>query len=195
MASGYVSPLVLAWGDGPTLTAASAASLLPITAKWTFPPNSLEVGSWMRITAQGRISAVVTTPGTARFDVRLGGNVIFDSGAMNLNTTATTTTPWWLDIFITARAASTNPTATPLAFFGFSKWASLAVVGSAAVASGGNGQFVSSVSGGPGSAPAVGSSIDNTVSNTFDVFFTQTVATGSFTCHNLLLETGAVALA
>jgi hypothetical protein len=27
----------------------------------------------MKLTAQGRISCVVTTPGTARFDIRLGG--------------------------------------------------------------------------------------------------------------------------
>lgn len=195
MAGGFWSPLAIATGDGPTLTAASANSMIPITAKYTFAPNSLIVGSSLRIYAQGRISCVVTTPGTARFDVRLGSTVVFDSGAMNLNTTAQTTVPWWLDICLTARSTATNPTATPLAFMGFSQFQSVAVVGSAAVTAGGNASLLSSVSGGPGSAPAVGTSFDNTISNTFDCFFTQTVATGSLTCHNFWLWSGLVNVA
>ena len=197
MASGYTAPLVASYGDGPTLTSAAAASMLPITALYTFVPNSIMVGSAFRITAQGRISCVVTTPGTARFDVRLGGTVVFDSGAMNLNTTAQTTVPWWLDIMLIARATATNPTATPLAFFGFSRFQSVAVVGSSAVTAGGNGSLVSSVSGGPGSAPAVGTSFNSTVSNTFDCFYTQTVGTAgtSLTCHNFVLESLTPAVA
>ena len=197
MASGYVAPLVISYGDGPTLAAGATtpSSMLPITALYTFPPNTMMIGSAFRITAQGRISCVVTTPGTARFDVRLGGTVVFDSGAMNLNTTAQTTVPWWLEIDLYTRATATNPTATPLAFFGFSRFQSVAVVGSSAVTAGGNGALISSVSGGPGSAPAVGTSFNNTVSNTFDCFFTQTVTTGSLTCHNFRLESLTPAVA
>lgn len=193
MATGYLEPLAIAWGDGPTITTTGGVTCLPITAKYTFPPNSLGVGTWLRIYAQGRISCVVTTPGTARFDIRLGGSVVFDSGAMNLNTTAQTTVPWWLDISITARAASTNPTATPIAFMGFSQFQSVAVIGSAAVTAGSNSSLISSVSGGPGAAPAVGSSIDNTVSQTLDMFFTQTVTTGSLTVHKFELFSASVA--
>lgn len=189
MASGYLAPLAIGVGDGPTLTAAAAATALPVTAKYTFPPNSIQIGSFLRIYAQGRISCVVTTPGTARFDLRLNNNVVFDSGAMNLNTTAQTTVPWWLDITLTCRLGGSAGN-----FFGFSQFQSVAVVGSAAVTAGGNGGLVSSVSGGPGSAPAVGSNVDLTVSNPFDMFFTQTVATGSFTVHNFVLLSGSVAL-
>ena len=189
MASGYWAPLAIGTGDGPTLTAASAATCLPVSAKITFPPNSIQAGSVLRVTAKGRISCVVTTPGTARFDIRLGATVVFDSGAMNLNTTAQTTVPWWLDLEITCRTAGSSGN-----FFGFSRFQSVAVVGSAAVTAGGNGALISSVSGGPGTAPAVGNSVDLTASNTFDMFFTQTVATGSFTVHNFMLESGSVAL-
>lgn len=187
MASGFLEELAGAWGDGPTLTASGAASCLPITAHYTFPPNSINVGGRLWIKAFGRISCAATTPGTARFDIRMGSTVVFDTGPMNLNTTAQTTTPWWLDIEMRIRASSTNPTATPCAIMGFSNFLSAAVVGSPAVASGGNGEFISSVSGGPGTAPAVGNSFDNTIANTLDCFFTQTVGTGSLTVHGFSL--------
>ena len=190
MASGIATVWSVATADGPTLTAAAAATCLPVTAKCTFPPNSIMQGTLLRIAAQGRISCVVTTPGTARFDIRFGSTVVFDSGAMNLNTTAQTTVPWWLEIYLTCRTSGSSGT-----LFGFSDFASVAVVGSASVTTGGNNELISSVSGGPGSAPAVGNTVDLTASNTFDMFFTQTVATGSFTVHNFLLETMAVGLA
>jgi len=189
MASGYLAPLAIATADGPTLTAASAATCLPVTAKLTFPPNSIQVGSVFRITAHGRISCVVTTPGTARFDIRLGSTVVFDSGPMNLNTTAQTTVPWRLVINLTCRASGSSGN-----FIGFSDFTTVAVVGSPSVTTGGNGEFISSVSGGPGSAPAVGGNVDLTASNTFDMFFTQTVATGSMTVHAFLLESAGLAL-
>ena len=189
MASGILSPLAVATGDGPTLTAAAAASCIPVSAKWTFPPNSIQAGSKLIVHAHGRISCVVTTPGTARFDLRLGSTVIFDSGAMNLNTTAQTTVPWRLVIDLTCRTSGSSGN-----FFGFSDFTSVATVGSAAVTAGGNGEFISSVSGGPGSAPAVGGNVDLTVSNAFDCFFTQTVATGSMTCHMFDLFSGSVYL-
>lgn len=190
MASGFVSPLAIATGDGPTLTAASAATCLPVTAKYTFAPNSIQQGTNLVVHAHGRISCVVTTPGTARFDVRLGGTVVFDTGAMNLNTTAQTTVPWRLIIDLTCRAGGSSGN-----FIGFSDFTSVAVVGSASVTTGGNGEFISSVSTGPGGAPAVGGNVDLTASNTFDMFFTQTVATGSLTVHSLALWSASALLA
>jgi len=191
MASGLVTPLAIGVGDGPTLTAASAATCLPVTAKYTFPPNSIMQGSKLRITAFGRISCVVTTPGTARFDVRLGSTVIYDSGALNLNIVAKTTLPWWLDIAITCRTAGSSGS-----FFGMCKWTSEAYINTAVATTGpAPGSVLSSITG-PETAPAVGANtVDLTASNTFDMFFTQTVATGSFTVHDFLLESLAVGLA
>lgn len=189
MAGGYMSPIAIATADGPTLTAASAASCLPVTAYFTFPPNGLIAGSLLRITAQGRISNVVTTPGTARLDIRLGGTVIFDTGALTLNQVAKTTLPWWFDAMIVCRAVGASGN-----FFGFGRFHSEAIVGSPLASAGGSGSLISAVSGGPDTAPAVGGSVNTTVANIFDCFFTQTVATGSFTVHNFMLETGAIAL-
>jgi hypothetical protein len=41
---------------------------------------------------------------------------------------------------------------------------------------------------GAGHAPAVGTGFDNTAANALDVFFTQTVATGSLTVHNYRVD-------
>lgn len=192
MASGYWAPLAIGTADGPTLTAAAAATCIPVTAKFTFPPNSLVVGSALRITANGRISCVVTTPGTARFDLRLGNNIMFDTGAMNLNIVAKTTLPWWLDIVGSIRQTGVAGTAS---FFGISKFTSEALINQAVATTGpAPGNAMSGSSSGITSAPsAVTANFDTTVSNAFDMFFTQTVATGSFTVHNFILESGSVA--
>lgn len=189
MASGYWAPLAIASADGPTLTAAASATCLPVTALYTFSPNAFVVGGTLRVRAAGRISCVVTTPGTARIDIRLGGTVIFDTGPLNLNTTAKTTVPWWFDCDMTCRAVGAAGN-----FFSFGMFTSSAIIGSPAATAGGNGGLVSAVSGGPATAPAVGGNINTTISNTFDCFFTQTVATGSFTVHNFVMEAGAVAV-
>lgn len=66
------------------------------------------VGQKIRITAQGQISNVVTTPGTVTFDVRFGSTVVFTSGAIPQSTTAHTSLPFWIDIELTCRAVGTS---------------------------------------------------------------------------------------
>lgn len=172
----------IAWSqvDGPTLTAAAAATCLPPTALVTLPPNWWYVGRVMKVTAQGRISCVVTTPGTARFQVRQAAVSIFDTGALNLNVIAKTTVPWWLEIVMTCRAIGNSTSAN---VFGFGTFQSEAVVGSALPAAGGNGSLIC-----PVGTPAVGTGFDSTIANILDLFFTQTVATGSLTVHQYKVE-------
>ena len=79
MASGYWAPLAIATNDVPTLTAAAAATCLPTTAKYTWAQNAVVPGYMIRVKMAGRISCVVTTPGTARLDFRIGGNIFFDT--------------------------------------------------------------------------------------------------------------------
>lgn len=167
--------LVTANSDGPTLTAAAAATCLPTHALYTIAPNFWQPGKMMRVMAAGRISCVVTTPGTARFDLRMGGAVIFDTGALNLNTVAKTNVPWWLDIVLTCRAIGSGTSAN---FMGQGVFQSEAVVGSPLPTAGGNGSLLC-----PVGAPAVGGGFNSTVSQLLDMFFTQTVATGSMTLH------------
>src|SRR5437870_2852464 len=89
--------LIVGERDGPTLTSAAAASCIPTPARIILPNNYFEVGKAVKIILMSRISCVVTTPGTARFDVRLGPSgtiVVFDTGALNLNVVAKTTVPF-----------------------------------------------------------------------------------------------------
>lgn len=184
MASGFPSILAIAAADGPTLTAAAAATCLPVTARFTFPPNAFAVGSSMRITASGRISNAVTTPGTARFDVRLNNNVIFDTLALTLNQVVKATLPWQITIWLTCRAVGATGN-----FWGTSDFQAESIVGSPLPTVGGSGSLLA-----PVGVTAVGANVDLTVANPFEFFFTQTVATGSLTVHQFWLETFGVAL-
>src|SRR6266702_8852015 len=53
--------LVSTISDGPTLTAAAAASCLPAAALITLPANLFTLGKVLQISAQGRLSCAVTT--------------------------------------------------------------------------------------------------------------------------------------
>jgi len=176
----WCQTLVTAQVAGSALTAAAAASCLPPAARFTFPANYLKIGDRFNIRACGIISCVATTPGTARFDIRVGSAVVFDSQAMSLNTTQQTNVPWWLDIELTVRTIGNSSNAT---IIGQGVWSSIAVVGSPTASTGSNGIFSLPVSGGV----AAGAGFDSTVSNTFDMFFTQTVATGSMTVQQYSL--------
>lgn len=180
MSVGFRKMLISAQGDGSAITAAAATSALPAQAKKTIQANFFEnVGQQLIIRATGRISCVITTPGTARFDVRLGGTVIFDGLAVPLNTTAQTNVPFELEIILTLRAAGSSAN-----FMGFGKFISRAVVGSAAAGSGGVGAELLPYN----SAPAVGGNFDATAAQQLDLFFTQTVTTGSMTLHQFSAE-------
>ena len=173
-------PLMIATTDGPTLTAAAAASCIPTANRLILPNNYWTIGKQWKVKMQGRISCVVTTPGTARFDLRTGPSgtiVAFDTGALNLNIVAKTTVPFDLEIDLTCRSVGTGTSTT---LFGIGKFTSEAIVGSPLPSAGGNGVLMV-----PVGTPAVGTGFDNTAANAVDFFFTQTVATGSMTVHTL----------
>ena len=175
--SSYV-PLIIGSTDGPTLTAAAAASCIPVANRIILPNNYwIPNKSWI-VKLAGRISCAITTPGTARFDLRTGPSgtiVAFDSGALNLNIVAKANVPWWLEVKLTCRSVGTG---TGTALFGMGIFQSEAVIGSPLPSVGGNGSLMV-----PVGAPVIGAGFDNTASNAVDLFFTQTVATGSLTVH------------
>src|SRR5690348_3348379 len=148
--------------DGSALAnTTTATSILHATGKWTFNPFFFTTGRALRWTASGRISNIVTTPGTLTLDFRLGSTVIVNGGAMALNTTAKTNVSWKSTGVITCRAVGSGTATT---FLGQGEFASESVVGSAA---GVAGQISM-----PASAPAVGTGIDYTASQTLDMFAT-----------------------
>lgn len=169
--------------DGPTLTTAARASCIPTANRIVLPNNFFYIGRAIRIQMIGRISCAVTTPGTARFDICLGAagtTIVFDTGAINLNIVAKTTVPWTLEAVLVCRAVGNGTLTT---FMPRAQFVSEAVVGSPLPTVGGNGSLLV-----PVGTPAVGAGMDNTAASALDVFFTQTVATGSLTVHNYRVD-------
>lgn len=180
MSLGYRKALISAQIDGPTLTAAAAATCLPAAARKTLFANFYDaIGAPFYVKASGRISCAVTTPGTARFDLRLGGTVIFDSLAIPLNIVAKTSVPWELEVWLTLRAIGSTAN-----FFGQGRFGSEAVVGSPLPSAGGSGVIFLPYN----TAPVVGGNFDSTIAQQLDMFFTQTVASGSMTLHQFIVE-------
>ena len=172
--------LIVAPGDGPALTAAAAARCIPATGLVTLPPNFWAVGRAMRIKASGKITSVITTPGTARFDVRMTASVVFDSLAILLDSVAAhTNVGWLLEIILTCRAIGATGN-----LFGQGKWTCEDILGVPATPPKG---VLSAIL--PwNSAPAVGGNFDTTISHILDLYFTQTAATGSLTLNQFLVE-------
>jgi hypothetical protein len=180
MSLGYRKGIISAQVDGPTLTAAASATCLPPAMRKTLAANywdAIEQQLLGEIT--GRISCAVTTPGTARFDVRLGGTVIFDSLAMNLNIVAKVNVHFSFKFMLTLRAVGAAAN-----FHGWGRFESEAVIGSPLPTVGGSGCLLVPVA----TAPAVGGNFDSTIAQQLDMNFTQTVATGSLTVHQAIFE-------
>ena len=170
------------YSDGATLTAAATASCLPTYCLTTIPAGYWQIGRIWKVTASGRVSCVITTPGTFRLALYMGAVAVFDTLAMPLNTTAQTTVPWYMEALLTCRAVGTSTSANLFPLGWVTSTAFLAVP---AVATGPWGGTIPVPY---NTAPVAGTGFDSTVSNTLDFKFTQTVATGSFTLHNFCIE-------
>lgn len=179
----WIEAAVVNATDGPTLTAGTRASCIPTANRIVLPNNFFYIGRAIRIYMMGRISCAVTTPGTARFDICLGGagtTIVFDTGALNLNVAGKTTVPWQLEASLVCRSVGNGTLTT---FMPRAQFTSEAVVGAALPSAGGNASLLV-----PVGTPAVGGGMDNTAASVLDVFFTQTVATGSLTVHNFRVD-------
>ena len=195
MALGFWETLGTLQGPGTAITAASRTSMTvgATSARFTLPSNAIKYpGDQLYLYATGIISCVVTTPGTALFDLAMATVAKISTGAMPLNIVARTSVPWILEILATA---TTVGTAAVLTWSG--KWLSEAFVNTAlqssAAGPGPGGTLV------PWTGTATGGTItsatfDSTVSQILDLYFTQSVATGSVTLEqmniSLLTATG-----
>ena len=178
-------PLIIASAsaDGTALTnSTTATSILHGSGIGTIPAGALQVGSQIKMLLRGRMSTVVTTPGTLTFDMRLGSVIISALGALNLNTAAQTNASWELELLATIRALGSGTVANALVT---GKFTSRALVGSAVVASGGNGIIVL-----PDTAPAVGTGFDSSAAQAVNVFAAWSVANAanSIQVHQSLTE-------
>ncbi len=181
-----IQSMIAAQGDGAALAnSSSATSLLPAQAKWTVPANFLDyIGRRLRVTAQGRVSNLVTTPGTLTMDLRLGGTVVFNGGAMQMSTTAHTTVPWWWDVELTVRAVG-----AAASLMGQSRFMCQAVNVSGADPTTSH-SFVMA----PNTAPAVGTTFDSTAALVLDLFGKWSVGdtANSITLHQYEVQTNVL---
>lgn len=170
MAIGYANTLVTGQSDGAALAnTTTAASILPSAARLTLPGNSLSwIGQMFTVEAAGRISTVVTTPGTMTFSLVIGGITVASSPAFALNVVAKTNVTWRLRWDFTVRAVG-NGTVANLMHTG--EWMSEAVIGSPLPTVGGSEWLAI-----PASAPAVGSGFDSTADNIVDLFADWSIA-------------------
>lgn len=170
----WASTLITQQIDGTALASSTAAtSLLPGAAKFTLPANLLQIGTRFRIEAGGRLGTVVTTPGTLTLDIRFGSVVVFNGGAMALNTTAQTNATWDFWAELTCRAIGASTTAN---MFGRGSFTSRAIIGSAAVAAGGV-----TTTPLPDTSPGAGTGFDSTSSQVVDLFGTWSVSNAANT--------------
>ena len=187
-ANSYESVFAFNQGDGAALASSTTpTSLLPAAAKYKLWANYFEnLGKTIKMTAHGRISTVVTTPGTLTLQARFVDSAattvsVFDGGAMTLNVNAQTNVHWWLEVIMICRSVGSAGT-----LFGFGTFRSHAVIGSAAPTAGTAGTHMLPYN----AAPAVGTAFNMTLENQVDLFATWSVnnASNSITLHNYLLE-------
>lgn len=157
--------------DGPSLSnTTTATSILPSQGKFTMPPNFLaNIGQVLRIKGHARVSNIVTTPGTLTLDIRFGSTVVFNGGAMQLNTTANTTLPIWYEILLTLRAVGSSANFMGQGMAWGLPLGSSTTVGTVMM---------------PATTPAVGSNFDSTASQAIDHFATFSIANAG----NLILS-------
>ncbi len=182
-----VEALVNSNVDGTALTASTTpTSILHGSCKLAVPANFFRIGKRIRVTAHGRVSNIVTTPGTLTFDIRMGPAlpptiVVANSGAMALNIVAKTNVPWamWWDL--TCRAVGT---ATSANLMHQGEWVSESVIGAPLPSAGGASSHML-----PNAAPAVGTGFDSTIANYIDLFATWSLSNAnSIQVHQYLLE-------
>lgn len=168
---GFLESFVSAGEDGTALAnSTTATSLLPASRKITLKTSFFDrVGKRLRIRASGRISTVVTTPGTITLEARLGSVVVFNSGALALNTVAKVNVGWIYEANLVCRAIGSGTNANLL---GQGFWASEAVIGSPLPTAGGSGVLILPFN----TAPVAGAGFDSTAAQAVDFFATWSVA-------------------
>lgn len=172
--------------DGAALAnSTTPTSLLPSIRKVAAVPLGYfdRIGRVIPFMFSGRISTLVTTPGTLSLALRLGSTDIFSSGAMALNTTAQTNVHWLLEgeLIVRAIGGGTTTTFMPKGC----RFVSHAVIGSPAPSAGGAGEHMLPFN----AAPAVGTGIDNGASLLFDLFGTWSVANAA---NSIQLHAGSI---
>lgn len=142
----------------------TAKSVINQTELVPLPANTLNVGSMFRITVAGGLGSLVTTPGTVTMQVMLGSIAVFTTGAIQLNATAHTNLPFWLDVLLRVDTIGTGTTAKMMGMGRLQGIQPTLTAGQTDAANTGG------IFSAPATAPAVGTGFDSTIATTLDFF-------------------------
>jgi hypothetical protein len=112
--------------DGPTTALSVSEQVLSQDTILTLPQNWFGLAGkrvWFR--AMGKMSNVVTTPGTVTFKLRwstpgvgITGNLLATTGAIPFAPVAATDNLWWVDVWVVCEAPSQTTTSLSLLAYG-----------------------------------------------------------------------------
>ena len=143
-------------------TYTAAKTVINPQALLTLPAGFFNIGKMLRIFVAGAISNIVTTPGLMNFQVKIGAAIVFDTGNIQLNATAHTLLPFWLDLVLTCRAIGNGTNAN---LMGIGSCSGIMFTRTAAQIDDVQGCQTILV---PQTAPAVGAGFDSTIANIVD---------------------------
>ncbi len=174
-------------------TYTTAKTVLPTGCLVSLPANWWYVGRSIRVTVQGGISTLVTTPGTITLQVNLGAVAAYSTGAIQLNATAHTTLPFEFQAILTCRAVGSSTSANLMGIgkvtgVMFTKTiAATDAWGRVSAADASVSDVTMMV---PQTAPAVGTGFDSTAAQTLDFFagFSVSNAANGIQVQNYIVE-------
>lgn len=165
-AAGYVECVASQRASGTLFTTyTTSKTVIDATGLWDMPRQYLYEGRKGRVRVAGAISNIVTTPGTITFELKVGSVIAWTSGAVQLNATAHTTLPFFLDLAFTCQAVASGATGTKI--LGIGALEGLMFTRTAGQTDDVQGMQTIIV---PQTNPAQGTGFDGTVQNTIDLW-------------------------
>lgn len=114
-AAGYVECVAVASASSALFTTyTTSKTVIDASGLWDMPRQYMRVGRKGRLRVAGAISNIVTTPGTITFELKIGTVVAWTSGAIQLNASAHTTLPFFLDMAFTCQVFAMGAAATKI---------------------------------------------------------------------------------
>lgn len=169
MGDTYCETLVSQHGAGsPLATFTTAKRIINDQAVIDLPRGFWAPGRGMKIEAKGALSNIVTTPGTTQLLVKLGTEAspitVFDSGQIQLNATAHTLLPFWLEILL---RCDTEGSGVVAKLFGHGKIGGIMFTKTAGQVDSLQADQTIAI---PQTAPVLGAGFDSHVVNTLDLW-------------------------
>lgn len=182
---GFCERVLEIYEDGPALASSTTeTSLLPASAdEYTIGAGLLRIAKTIKFMFSGRMSTVVTTPGTLTLALRLGTVDVLSSGALPLNIVAQTNIPWMIEGEIVCRAVGKGTVSTFMPKG--CRFHSRALIGSGAAGTSAPGAELLPYN----TAPVVGAGLDFSVSQLLDFLGQWSVSNAA---NSILVHAGHI---